>query len=107
LDFNQLKNQVKKVDLVMLRSDDADYFEGVFSTERTTVLTEILNEFFGAPIWPSQKSLSVKVQEVIGGAGGIMEGQTLYFSDGEDKTVFAMIWPWRNGKLSTLKIAIK
>jgi hypothetical protein len=43
------------------------------------------------------------VQKVIDDFGGIMAGQTLYFTKQADGVIFAMLWPWQDGIRITLK----
>ena len=67
-------------------------------------LTVRLEKFFGAPVFPSQNRLNLQIRQVIDGFGGIMPGQKLYFWNQGREIVFAMLWPWKDGLRTTLKI---
>jgi len=107
MEFNQIKKEVKDLGCETLRTDSDNFFEAVVIKEELAKLNERLKNFFGEPAWPSKDKLSLSAQETIKGFGGIMPGQTLYFkSEGKDST-FAMLWPWQDGKRTTIKIARK
>jgi hypothetical protein len=107
MEFNEIKKEVKDVGFETLRTDSDNFFEAVVIKEELDKLNERLKNFFGEPAWPSKDKLSLSAQETIKGFGGIMPGQTLYFkSEGRDST-FAMLWPWQDGRHTTIKIARK
>ncbi len=107
MEFNNIKEEVKKISFETLRTDCDNYFEGVIVKNEINGLNERLKKFLGEPAWPSKNRLDFKAQEAIKGFGGIMPGQTLYFkSEGED-SIFAMLWPWQDGVRTTLKIIQK
>ena len=104
MDFSDLKTLIKPVRFDALRLDCDNYFEAVILKEELAKLTVRLENFFGTPAWPSKERLSFSVQEKIRGFGGIMPGQTLYYRRKENDTVFAMLWPWKDGERVTVKI---
>jgi len=104
LQFADLKSEVKTIAIDDLRKDADNYFEAVILKEETANLTGRLEKFLGLPAWPSKTSLSSEVENTIQQLGGIRPGQVLYFSRLETDTVFAMLWPWSDGKHTTLKI---
>jgi len=107
MEFNEIKKEVKGVGFETLRTDSDNFLEAVNIKEELGRLNDRLKAFFGEPAWPSKDKLSFQAQETIKGFGGIMPGQTLYFkSEGRDST-FAMLWPWQDGKHTTVKIVRK
>jgi hypothetical protein len=107
MEFNEIKKEVKGVGFETLRTDSDNFLEAVVIKEELDRLNDRLKAFFGEPAWPSKDKLSFQAQETIKGFGGIMPGQTLYFkSEGRDST-FAMLWPWQDGKHTTVKIVRK
>jgi hypothetical protein len=47
------------------------------------------------------------MEETVKAFGGIMPGQTLYFKNEGNDTIFAMLWPWQDGIRTTVKIIQK
>jgi hypothetical protein len=107
MQFEELKNEIKKVPLDTLRCDADNNFEAVVVKEELKKLKERLEKFFGTPAYPSQHSLSFPMRQTLDGFGGIQPGQTLYFWNKGQETIFAMLWPWKDGKRTTLKIIQK
>jgi hypothetical protein len=107
MQFSQIKEGLKDVSFDALRTDCDNYFEAVILKEELTKLTERLANLFGSPAWPSKNRLSFRIQEAIKGFGGIMPGQTLYSLEQGSDAVFAMLWPWQDGKHTTIKIIKK
>ncbi|MFY9402275.1 MAG: hypothetical protein WAQ07_02550 [Candidatus Omnitrophota bacterium] len=104
MEFNSLKEEVKKIPFESLRTDCDNYFEGVLLKEEILKLNERLKSFFGDPAWPSKNRLAYHAQEAISSFGGIMPGQTLYFKREGSSALFAMLWPWKDGLRTTVKI---
>lgn len=107
MQFEELKNEVKRVPLDALRCDADNNFEAVVITEEMEKLKARLEKFFGIPAFPSRNSLTFQMRQIIDGFGGIMPGQTLYFWNKVQDTIFAMLWPWKDGNRTTLKIIKK
>lgn len=105
--FDELRKQIKVINLDNLRLDCDNHFEAVILKSGLDKLIERLERFFGSPAWPSKNKLTIKMQETINGFGGIMVGQTLYFRDKGNDIVFAMLWPWQDGQRTTVKIVKK
>lgn len=102
--FGELKEQVKSVGLNELRKDIDNYFEAVVAQDKIKELNCKLNDFFGEPVWPSRKKLSLETEKAIEGYGGIIEGQILYSFNLGGANIYAMLWPWQNGESTTVKI---
>lgn len=102
--FSELKKQVKGVGLEELRKETDNYLEAVVAKGRMRKLVCKLNNFFGEPVWPSWHKLSLRAERAIKIHGGIIKGQTLYFSSLDGIVVFAMLWPWSDGRNTTVKI---
>ena len=107
MEFCEIKDEIKKIAIEALRSDKSDYFEAVVIKEELAKLNERLKSFFGEPAPENKSSLSQEVQDKINGFGGINPGQTLYFRNEGSDSIFAMLWPWQDGKRTTVKIIHK
>lgn len=107
MEYTELKEAIKFLEFETVRVESRNYFEAVMSIENSISLNASLKKFFGNPIWPSEHNLSFLVQETINSFGGIMANQTLYFKGRGEDVVFAMLWPWQDGKYITVKIVKK
>jgi hypothetical protein len=107
MQFNELKKELRSIVFTEVRVDSDDYFEAVISKDKLTNLIARLNKFFVAPIWPCKGKLSAQIKKIIEDCGSIRTGQTLYFGNQSNDAVFVMLWPWQDGKHTTVKIVKK
>jgi len=104
MQFNEVKAEVKGLNFDSIRADDDNYLEVVIPAKELGKLTAVLDRIFGGPAWPSSNSLSDEAKAVINNVGGIRKGQTLYCWHQEGDVIFAMLWPWQDGKSVTVKM---
>lgn len=104
MEFDSLKKQIKSVDLDTLRNDEDEYFEAVIRKSNLSNVLKVLEANFGAAAWPSSTKLSKSAETIINNFGGIRKGQTLYFSQGQERAIFAMLWPWQDDERVTIKM---
>ncbi|MBU1924033.1 MAG: hypothetical protein KJ710_07265 [Candidatus Omnitrophica bacterium] len=104
MDFNSLRKHMKLFNFEALRTDCDNFFEGVIFQQELDKLTLQLKNIMGEPVFPSKNRLPHKVQETVNGFGGIMPGQTLYYKVSETDSILAMLWPWKDGQRTTIKI---
>jgi hypothetical protein len=102
--FEELKDQIKTCKFEEVRVDNNDFFEAVLRKANLDTIHAKLISVFGPSTWPSESKLTSEVQEVIQPFGGIMSGQTLYFTHMDEWAVFAMFWPWGDKERVTLKL---
>ncbi|MEW6075494.1 MAG: hypothetical protein AB1530_04210 [Candidatus Omnitrophota bacterium] len=107
MDFQEIRNALKGISFKTVRKDLAGEFEAVVIKEESGRLGEKLEKCFGAPVWPAQEKLSSLITGAIEEYGGIMQGQTLYFWHSGSESIFAMLWPWSDGRHITLKLIRK
>jgi len=81
------------VELVFYAGDTAEWM---------TLLTGILGKAV-KPMWQKPTNRDRKCTKKF---GGIRPNQTLFMKDFSDYTVLAMIWPWKDKTLSSLKIPL-
>jgi hypothetical protein len=102
--FNEVKEEIKRIGFKNLDTDCDNLFEGIVQKEKVDKVTRKLEDLFGAPAWPSKNRLSLQMEKLIKQYGGIMQGQTLYCTSKDNEVVAAMLWPWKDGKHTTVKI---
>ncbi|RKY30402.1 MAG: hypothetical protein DRP74_07070 [Candidatus Omnitrophota bacterium] len=107
MQFAEIRKEINSIAFDSLRTDAKDYFEAVLVNDQIMHLTPRLEKFFKSPVWPSQNRLPSAIKNIIADFGGIMPGQTLYFLSQDNSHLFAMLWPWSDGRRTTLKIARK
>lgn len=107
LDFQAIKNKIKELHAETLRCDQDRMLEVVFSKDYIGEAAECLDAIFGSAVFPSKSGLPRQISRDIDDFGGIMPGQTLYYSKNADGIIFAMLWPWRDGVHTTLKVIRK
>jgi hypothetical protein len=104
VDFEKIKEAVKNIRFGALRLDNDTKFEAVIIKEEMDKLIALLESFFGPPAFPSKNRLPLETHETINALGGIMAGQTLYYSNQGNYNIFVMLWPWQDGQHTTVKI---
>ena len=107
MEFDEIKAQIKKIELDATRVDNENYFEAVIIGKvHLEEVARVLEGIFGPPAWPSDKKLLKDVKELINSVGGLRKGQTLYFLNNEGEcSAFAMLWPWQDGERITIKMS--
>ncbi|HNX80997.1 MAG TPA: hypothetical protein PKL77_02495 [Candidatus Omnitrophota bacterium] len=105
--FDELKQKLATFSYSEKRADDAEYFEGVIDAAQRQNMCACLENFLGKPVWPSNGDLPEHIEEAIQDLGGVWENQMLYFGGDSPQAVFAMLWPWSDGKHITVKVGLK
>jgi hypothetical protein len=105
--FDELKAQIKTCGFDEVRVDNDELFEAVIQKKNLEALNAKLVSVFGPTAWPSENKLSNEVHNIIQHHGGIMAGQSLYFTHIDNSPVFAMLWPWGDKEHITLKMGKK
>jgi len=104
MDFCSIRKNMKVFNFEALRTDCDNFFEGVIIQQEIDKLNFQLQSLLGEPVYPSKNRLAHKVQKIVDGFGGIMPGQTLYYKDSGSESILAMLWPWKDGQRTTVKI---
>lgn len=104
MDFDAIRKNMKRFNFQELRTDCDNFFEGVIFQQEMDILSLQLKELLGEPVYPSKNRLALNVQKTIDGFGGIMPGQTLYYKSLGADSILAMLWPWKDGQRTTVKI---
>ncbi|MCX5699655.1 MAG: hypothetical protein NTX01_08325 [Candidatus Omnitrophica bacterium] len=104
MDFNTIRKDMKMFSFEALRTDCDNFFEGVIIQQELDKLNVQLKSLLGDPVYPSKNRLAHKVRQTVDGFGGVMSGQTLYYKDLGTDSILAMLWPWKDGQRTTIKI---
>ncbi|MDD5060378.1 MAG: hypothetical protein PHY35_04575 [Candidatus Omnitrophica bacterium] len=107
MDFSSIKNNLKALNFESIRQETNNYLEAVIVQQEIEKLNFCLKNIFADPVFPANESLEEGLQKTVDSFGGIMQGQTLYFKNIGANNVFAMLWPWRDGIHTTVKIIFK
>jgi len=107
MDFNLIRKDMKMFSFEALRTDCDNFFEGVVVGQEVERLCGRLQSLLGDPVYPSKQKLAHKVRQTVDGFGGLIAGQTLYYKDLGQDGIFAMLWPWKDGQRTTVKIIQK
>jgi len=83
-----------------------EYVELVFFTRDTAQWMKFLSGIFGKAVKPTWHKPVGRDRKFTKKFGGIRPNQTLFMKDFSTYTVLAMIWPWKDKTLSTLKIPV-
>ncbi len=105
--FNEIRKELEGVVFDTLRLDCDNNFEAVIVKEELEKLINRLEKFFGSPVFPSKERLSFRVRRIIDGFGGALPGQTVYFWNQGKEIIFTLLWPWKDGRRTTVKIIKK
>ena len=103
MDFEKIKSDIKNKPLDNMRVDNDMYFEVVVIKENVGEIMQLLEGAMGKPAWPSKDKLTKDIQSLADKFGGLRKGQTLFFLNKDGVSLFAMLWPWQDGKRVTIK----
>ena len=104
MEFSRVKEEIKRIGFTETDADSDNLFEGTVLKDKVGTVLSTLQGFFGEPAWPSKNRLTLRMEKLIKQYGGIMAGQTLFLENQENEVLFAMLWPWKDGKHTTVKI---
>jgi len=104
MDFKAIRQDMKKFNFETLRMDCDNFFEGVIVSQELAKLHGQLKSSLGDPVYPPPNRLAHKVRQAVDDLGGVMPGQTLYYKDLGLEGILAMLWPWKDGQRTTVKI---
>ena len=102
--FEELVEQVQKLECLEKRTMEKDYCEVVVAKAKLAPTNALLESYFGEPLKPAGKEPSAEAARYAQPHGGIYGNQTLYFHKSEKTSELAFLWPWGNGTSITLKI---
>src|SRR3989338_7282215 len=103
-DFKELVQELKKLPLEETRNDSEEGFEFVIKKSAFKKLDPLLQSFFGKVFKDAGAKPDQEAANLTAPYGGIYENQTLYVKKDATGFFLAMIWPWGDGVLATVKI---
>jgi hypothetical protein len=83
-----------------------DYVELVFFVRDTAAWMKLLSGIFGKAVKPTWQKPTGRDHQLTKEFGGIRTEQTLFMKDFNGYTVLAMVWPWKDKTLCSLKIPL-
>jgi hypothetical protein len=101
----QLVEELKGLEFFELRVEETRLFEFVIRNSCLDALNAVLARYFGPPFKPAGEKPKKEAQQAAAPWGGIRQNQAMYLAEDGGISYCALIWPWGDGKLSTVKIA--
>ena len=105
--FEELIEEVKKVEFHEVRSQQKNYMEVVIAKKNMDSLLSVFESYFGVPLKPEGKPVTQEATQHSQPYGGVQNNQTLYFQKNNEGSTLALLWPWGSGVLITVKIVQK
>lgn len=102
--FPEFLEELNKIQCQEKRTQTPNYVEVVVAKPYWEALDQVLQNYFGQPLKPKGQNPSREADKCSKPYGGIRRDQTLYFKKNEAESFAALLWPWGNGNLTTLKI---
>ena len=103
--FDELKENLKKLNCEIKSNAVAFYFEVVFTEGQRADVERCLSDYFGAPLKAANQPPTLQSDACSGRYGGAKTNQTVYMKkDTEGVSEVALIWPWNAGGRNTLKL---
>lgn len=102
--FREALEKIKKLKCEEKRTQTEEYLEVVVPKETLPELHKVLTDYFGAPFKPEGQYASAEADRYSKPYGGIQKNQMLYFRKGDQGNELALLWPWGNGTLITVKV---
>ena len=105
MNFADLVREAQSLPLEQVRKNTYGYFECVIPVDQEKKLNPILERFFGPPFKPKNVAPNAQAKIISYDYGGIEKHQVLYYTEKDGLSNCAMIWPWNDGRLATIKVA--
>ena len=83
-----------------------EYVQLVFSSKQLPAWMDSMVSILGAPVKTAEQSVSEEVIALTEDFGEIFDHQVLYYREIDHHRIMAMLWPWSNREMITLKIMI-
>ncbi len=99
-----LVTELKKLQFEEIRTNSGNFFEFVIRADRLNDLHPVLERHFGPALKSAGEEPRREVNERVSAFGGVRKDQTLYYKEQEGVPRYAMLWPWANGILVTVKV---
>jgi hypothetical protein len=102
----QILEKCERIEIKRKKKIKPDYVELVFYTRDMAEWMTFLTEIFGKAVKPKWQKPTSRDRKCTKKFGGIRPNQTLFIKDFKKYNVLAMIWPWKDKILSSLKIPL-
>ena len=102
--FEDLIEEVRQIKSDHKKIAETDFFETVIDWKELEELTSILKRYFGPPMKPADALPTSEMRKITSSYGGIRANQTLYYLEDGKAFNLAMLWPWGDGMLLSVKL---
>ena len=104
LTYDQLLDNLDNIPVFESRIDQSQMKEFVISYDCIMLLHLVFQKFFGPDFKAPGERPTITDKKRSALWGGIRENQTLYYLENDEYSNCAMLWPWEEGRLCTVKI---
>ena len=105
LTYDELLSEIDKVPVHEKRIEQPLMREFVIPFDSITPLHLTLQRFFGEEFKAPGENPTMVDKKRAAPWGGIRQDQTLYYTEDQGYANCAMLWPWQEGRLCTVKLA--
>lgn len=102
--LNEILKECEKLEIKRKKKIKDDYLELVIFAKDIDKWSALLTDILGPVKKHKKRKPSPDEKKITKNFGGIRPDQTLYQKDFQDFTILAMLWPWKDKELITLKI---
>ena len=102
--FLNLLAKIKAFPIKEKRFEQPNFLEVVILTKDLEAFSRLLENYFGPPVKPLGEIPAGRWSLLAEEVGGVRQNQTLYGQEEESAIYLAMIWPWGDKTLATVKV---
>ena len=102
MDLEPVVQRIKALPVKEIRRETPDYCEIVLANEQIEACREILTSFLGPVVKKAGTAVTQEMVTLTEDFGEIVDHQELFVNTQGEKTVLAMLWPWRDDAHTTL-----
>ena len=100
--FRHLRPSQKKFHI----DNRGEYAQLVFDRQDFQEWYHAIEDLLGPPVKAESHPVTDELVKLTEDFGEIFDHQTLFCLEQSDQRILAMFWPWRHGRLVTLKIMV-
>jgi len=104
LTISEILEKCGQLKIAEERASSRGYCEQIIFADEIDQWIKALTDILGSAVKPAGQKATPQYFSKTVDYGGILDNQTLFYKKFEDKSILAMLWPWKNKIHVTLKI---